>query len=222
MEKTSKLWLKTKLFNIKPVMCKGARVFLYLVLNQKIETFRFDEEYEFDYEKDFLGTFRFDYECGFDKYYLLVFALVMLTTRSSILVANRMPTRFDPTMILRTPVTNLVAPKDCVLRQTNLRVAKNQTDIRMNNHLEFCGVALCLQSMLLCHQRFLMSYRCIVDCLSCFSSSLGGRSHGRVNSRLGRINHFFCLFSSRWGFLHEVNNLLSHTRNFIQSYTGSI
>ena len=140
---------------------------MYLVLNQKIETFRFDYEYEFDYENDFLGTFRFDYECGFDnKYHLLVFALVMLTTRSSILVANRMPTRLDPTMILRTPVTNLVAPKDCVLRQTNLRVAKNQTDIRMNNHLEFCGVALCLQSMLLCHHRFLMSYRCIVDCMS--------------------------------------------------------
>ena len=73
-----------------------------------LETFRFDYKYEFDYEYDFLETFRFDYEYKFDyEYDFLAFELVMLTTRSStiILVVNwRMARRLDPITILRTPV----------------------------------------------------------------------------------------------------------------------
>ena len=90
-----------------------------------LETFRFDYEYEFDYEYDFLETFRFDYEYEFDyeydfletfrfdyEYDFLAFALVMLTSRSSASLAiNTTATRFDPTMILRTPVKNLIVPK---------------------------------------------------------------------------------------------------------------
>ena len=34
-----------------------------------LETFRFDYEYEFDYEYDFLETFRFDCEYEFDYEY---------------------------------------------------------------------------------------------------------------------------------------------------------
>ena len=34
-----------------------------------LETFRFDYEYEFNYEYDFLETFRFDYENEFNYEY---------------------------------------------------------------------------------------------------------------------------------------------------------
>ena len=37
-----------------------------LTTSDFLETFRFDYEYEFDYEYDFLETFRFDYEYEFD------------------------------------------------------------------------------------------------------------------------------------------------------------
>ena len=61
-----------------------------------IANFRFDYEYMFDYEHNFLA-----------------FDLVMLTTRyQAILVEKRKTvTRFDPTTILRTHVTHLVDSK---------------------------------------------------------------------------------------------------------------
>ena len=77
-------------------------------------TSRFDYEFKFDNEYNFLETFRFDYEYDF-----LTFELVMmLTARSSaILVVNRgSDTIFDLKKGLRTSVTNLVVSKSLTRR----------------------------------------------------------------------------------------------------------
>ena len=77
-----------------------------------LEIFRLDYKYEFDYENDFLEIFRFDYEYEFDyEYDSLAVELVMLTTKSSVIILavnRRTPTIFDQRT---SSVNNLVAPK---------------------------------------------------------------------------------------------------------------
>ena len=75
-----------------------------------IETFKFDYEYEFDYEYNFLETFRLDFEYDVLALEVVMFLLGDLQRFRS--QTESRPQDFSSTTILRTSIKKMVEPKN--------------------------------------------------------------------------------------------------------------